>query len=308
MDSKAWLKITLSDPACNFFTLNLPGVALFQKLAHSFSAFQEVIAGKIQRGISPDYAEAFVVENEVTEQKQIEKDVLRPVVLGKHVSRYGTLDSSTSIIYLTRKDDIRKYPNARTHLSKYRDKITCREVAEGKHPWYALHRPRNPAIFEAPKFIGLTTTGQICVALDREVGYYATDALYLFSIKPSLFIQEHFVLGVLHSACFQFLYQISSQREQRVIPQVKAAKLYGLPFPIINTSDPTIEARHDKMVTLVERMLELHQKLAAATIPADKELYQRQIEVTDRQIDTLVYELYGLTEEEIAVVEGLDHE
>jgi hypothetical protein len=46
----------------------------------------------------------------------------------------------------------------------------------------------------------------------------------------------------------------------------------------------------------------------AATIPADKQLYQRQIEATDRQIDALVYELYGLTEEEIGVVEGLDHE
>ena len=46
---------------------------------------------------------------------------------------------------------------------------------------------------------------------------------------------------------------------------------------------------------LVERMLALHKKLAAATIPADKQLYQRQIEPTDRQIDALVYELYGLT-------------
>ena len=48
----------------------------------------------------------------------------------------------------------------------------------------------------------------------------------------------------------------------------------------------------------------LHQKLAAAAIPADKQLYQRQIEATDRQIDALVYELYGLTEEEIGIVEG----
>ena len=41
--------------------------------------------------------------------------------------------------------------------------------------------------------------------------------------------------------------------------------------------------------------------------PADKELYQQQIEATDRQIDALVSELYGLTEEEIAVVEGQNH-
>jgi len=39
-------------------------------------------------------------------------------------------------------------------------------------------------------------------------------------------------------------------------------------------------------------------------IPGDKKLYRRQIEATDRQIDGLVYELYGLMEEEIAIVEG----
>ena len=54
----------------------------------------------------------------------------------------------------------------------------------------------------------------------------------------------------------------------------------------------------------VERMLDLHKKLSAATIPADKKLYQRQIETTDEEIDALVHELYGLTEEEIAIVEG----
>jgi hypothetical protein len=61
------------------------------------------------------------------------------------------------------------------------------------------------------------------------------------------------------------------------------------------------------MVALVERMLGLHKKLHAATIPADKKLYQRRIEATDEETDALVYELYGLTEEEIAIVEGRDH-
>jgi hypothetical protein len=48
----------------------------------------------------------------------------------------------------------------------------------------------------------------------------------------------------------------------------------------------------------------LHAKLAAAATPADKRLYQRQIDATDRQIDALVYALYGLTQEEIEIVEG----
>ncbi len=42
----------------------------------------------------------------------------------------------------------------------------------------------------------------------------------------------------------------------------------------------------------------------AATIPADKKLCQRQMEATDEQIDALVYKLYGVTEEEIAIAEG----
>jgi len=58
------------------------------------------------------------------------------------------------------------------------------------------------------------------------------------------------------------------------------------------------------MVSLVERMLDLHQRVAAEHLPHAKTLLQRQIEATDRQIDALVYELYGLTEAEVAVVEG----
>lgn len=55
---------------------------------------------------------------------------------------------------------------------------------------------------------------------------------------------------------------------------------------------------------LVEKMLALHQQLAAAKTPQDATLLQRQIDATDKQIDQLVYALYGLTDEEIALVEG----
>jgi len=58
------------------------------------------------------------------------------------------------------------------------------------------------------------------------------------------------------------------------------------------------------MVELVDLMLSLHKTLSSARIPGDKTCLQRQINVTDRQIDKLVYELYGLTEEEIGIVEA----
>ena len=58
------------------------------------------------------------------------------------------------------------------------------------------------------------------------------------------------------------------------------------------------------MVTLVTKMLDLNKQMQDATLDYDKTLPERQIDATDASIDKLVYELYGLTEEEIGIVEG----
>ncbi|OPY19551.1 MAG: hypothetical protein A4E24_01567 [Methanomethylovorans sp. PtaU1.Bin093] len=42
----------------------------------------------------------------------------------------------------------------------------------------------------------------------------------------------------------------------------------------------------------------------SAKLGSEKEMIQHRIHATDAEIDRLVYELYGLTEEEIAIVEG----
>jgi len=58
------------------------------------------------------------------------------------------------------------------------------------------------------------------------------------------------------------------------------------------------------MVSLVDSMLALHKQLTTAKSAAQKVIMQRQIDATDAEIDRLVYDLYGLTAEEIAIVEG----
>jgi hypothetical protein len=62
------------------------------------------------------------------------------------------------------------------------------------------------------------------------------------------------------------------------------------------------------MVSLVEKMLALHihKQLPDAATPHERTALQRQIEATDGQIEALVYELYGLTAEEIGIVEEAD--
>lgn len=59
------------------------------------------------------------------------------------------------------------------------------------------------------------------------------------------------------------------------------------------------------MVTLVEKMLALHKQTTSARLPQENEMLQRQIQTTDGLIDKLVYELYGLSEDEIKIVEGM---
>ncbi len=85
--------------------------------------------------------------------------------------------------------------------------------------------------------------------------------------------------------------------------EVKKHHVEQLPIRPINFTDPADQARHDRMVELVERLLTLHRQLAAAQTPHERTLWQRQIEATDGQINRRVYELYGLTEEEIRIVE-----
>jgi len=65
--------------------------------------------------------------------------------------------------------------------------------------------------------------------------------------------------------------------------------------------------RYDKMVELVTRMMELKKQQARAPknqSPSAKQLLDQKPAITDQQIDALVYELYGLTEEETRIVEG----
>ena len=58
------------------------------------------------------------------------------------------------------------------------------------------------------------------------------------------------------------------------------------------------------MLQLVDNMLSVHKKLQTARAEQDKTLLQRQITATDKEIDRLVYDLYGLTDDEIAIIEG----
>ena len=76
-------------------------------------------------------------------------------------------------------------------------------------------------------------------------------------------------------------------------------------YHFINSSEKT---QHDKLVSLVDTMLELPKKYHKARMERDKEICERQIKIGDVQIDRLVYDLYGLTEEEEEEVKVVEDE
>ena len=82
------------------------------------------------------------------------------------------------------------------------------------------------------------------------------------------------------------------------------AYLSKIPIRPINFADPAEKAMHDKLVQLMDDMLKAKQALAAARSERDTDYYTRRCQSLDQHIDKLVYGLYGLTGEEIALVEG----
>jgi hypothetical protein len=126
----------------------------------------------------------------------------------------------------------------------------------------------------------------------------------LYIIKPIGDESIEYILGLLNSRLFSRLYLSQvSQATKDDFPQITITDILQLPIRTIDFSSPADVARHDRMVSLVNVMLALNRQLAAAKTAQDKTVIQRQIDATDSQIDRLVYELYGLTEEEIGIVE-----
>ena len=109
-----------------------------------------------------------------------------------------------------------------------------------------------------------------------------------------------FLLGILNSNLMNWYFVNFLSESLHFYPN--DAK--NLPIKNIDFNTNSDKTKHDNLVSLVEKMLELKQKEAAEQNPQLKTMISRQIEGIDKAIDTAVYALYGLSEDEIKVVEG----
>jgi len=266
--------------------------------------------GKESKGIIKLFSER------INSEVDIEAGLVKPFLRGEDIHRYDLPINSYYCIYpyqlLDGKTKIleesilkEKYPLGYNYLLQFCDElkeIRRRQKTNTKY-WYSCHRSRSMSVFESERII----TPEISLGCNYTIslpGIYHNTMVYSLVFLPSYNEKILYWLGVLNSNLMWLFLANTGTVLRGGYFRFKTNYLSPFPTRIIDFSDRADVARHDRMVSLVEQMLVLHKQLPEACTPHEKTALERQIEATDGQIDALVYELYGLTEEEIRIVEG----
>ncbi|TWU53684.1 Type IIS restriction enzyme Eco57I [Candidatus Brocadiaceae bacterium B188] len=287
--------------------------ALLNKLKKTGVPLQEFVKGKIYYGIKTGLNEAFVIEEE-TRNRLISEDpksreIIKPFLIGRDVKRYSIEDEGRYLILVPKgwtgqrsssfadawKWFNQNYPSIATHLLPFKEKAEKR-YDKGEY-WWELRACDYYAEFEKPKIILPDISIRGNFTIDEEGKYYCVNTTYI--IQSS----DKYLLGILNSMLITYFYRNLSSTYRGGYLRFIYQYLIQIPICTINFSYSDDRAYHDRMVALVKQMLELHKQSASAKTDHDKTIIQRQIDAIDRQIDQLVYELYGLTDEEIKIVE-----
>jgi hypothetical protein len=156
-----------------------------------------------------------------------------------------------------------------------------------------LMYPSNETLMLGPKIL-LRRTSDILRACYDSRGYYCQNSLFIIHSDK---INLKFLLGLLNSALFRYLYRLSNPQTGKVFAEVKPSVVKGLPI-IKADSDAHTKALQRQVVALVDEMLSLKKAPESKTRIADK------IAAIDKEIDQIVYRLYGLTAKEIEAIGG----
>ena len=204
------------------------------------------------------------IREELVSDKQQDKRY-HPMVAGTGISRYGKVNTKGWIMY--DKDYVKK-----------RGKLGRTLPAENflSSEKILVVRTRN-----------LSLERRIIATIDTDGGYNLNRLSNIIARTGYSLLG---LLGILNSNLFNWLF---------------STRFYDYEIkPVYLRNSPLADCNNKKLISLVEQMIAFHKSLIVAKTPQEKERFERQIEVTDKAIDSLVYELYGLSDEEIKIVEG----
>ena len=239
----------------------------------------------IYRGVTTGYNEAFVIDTLVKEQLINDDfrsaEIIKPVMRGRDIKRYKTLETSKWLIYTRKGTIINNFPSVYKYLESYRHIL---QTKSGSNQWYELQSSPGDGLdvmYRKSKLFWRRVAKRGTFAFVPEEKY-AINAVCVISGESLKFI-----CALLNSKCIGWYVEPTLPRSGTGTLQWEIAYVSDLPIPLITKDD------QQPFVDLVDSIIQVKD------INPSADTTQQEAE-----IDHLVYELYGLTEEEIAVVEG----
>jgi hypothetical protein len=211
-------------------------------------------------------------------------DVLKPFLRGRDIKRWRVEPQDLWLIFTRRGINIKEYPAVYEHLLPFKKRLMP-GVPGGRKPgsyeWYEIQD--NIAYwqeFERPKIVIPAIEKTVAYAPDL-AGHYSND-------KTTICVSEQFkcLLAILNSSPMWWFIRSIAATKQGGFYEFKPMYVGQIPIPSTSQADKAA------LEALVDRIL-----AAKQTNP--------QADVTDleREIDERIYRLYGLTPEEIRIVE-----
>ena len=269
---------------------------LKEKIEKSHLILKEVKGVKIYRGVTTGYNPAFIISNEQRDKLIAEdiknKRVIKNMLQGRNIRKWYYSESEDNLIFTRRGTDIEDFPSIKTHLFAFYNNLkpkTPDDSSEGRKPgtykWFEILD--NTAYYlefeKSEKIIWGLTADKWAYALDTEQHYLPSNAYILTSETISI----RFILGLLNSKLLHYYFRFIGVMTAGGAYTLKAATIEVLPIAI------GTKEQQKEIALKVESLLNAKAK-------------NKQVDVssTESEIDRLVYNLYGLSEDEIKIVEG----
>ena len=264
---------------------NLDSSSILNKMRINSVLLGEI--SEIEKGSTSGKNKIFTMPLVYAINKRLESEIIRRTVKNSDIHKYIIKDRKQVLIYIDKNTIIENYPNIYAYLLTYKDELSERnEVAKGLYPWFRFERPRNKKVFDAPE--------KIVVPYRAEHNRFAYDNEQYFNdggdIRAIVLTQDSkysikFILGLLNSQLLDWFYGFIGKSKG------KMREYFNKPLSEIPIIRATNVQQHS-IINLVDTIL-----AAKRTDPnADTSL-------EERQIDLLVYHLYGLTYDEVLIVD-----
>ncbi len=243
----------------------------------------------IKRGVTTGFDPAFIITNELKSKLNSDENI-KPLVKGANIKKYYLTNSELNLIFTKRGFDINNNLPIKDHLFQYYEDLKPKNNNElrgrkpGSYQWHEIQD--NIAYyknFDKTKIVWPLTAANWGFALDKEKHYLSSGGFMLISEELNI----NYLLAILNSNLMKYLFLKIGVMTAGGAFTLKKATIDEFPIKevLIGQQQPFIDK--------VDQILSLKNDNPTADTLA-----------LEREIDEMVYALYGLTEEEIAIVES----